>query len=282
MKRIIAILISAVAAASAAFAATTLPVREVYHEFSEFNSLNANGSLNVRVVQSDKFSILIKADDNLQNYIESYVREKTLYVVYKEGDVPRDVKKIYKGKGAPVPTLDVTVSVPSLSSVNIVGGYLVIDEIQSSDTFTINAGKDATARIKLASDNINITTADNANIKLNHTCTNLNLTTDGKSVIVADGQCSSANASLNGSSRVNMTGSSPSLTLSTARSSVFEALNLENASTSVIAKGGTATVSPQSELTLDMDGGTVFFFGEPTISIVKMHRASLAPYGVKL
>ena len=87
----------------------------------EFHSVVAGSTMELALQESSQPSVKIIADKALMPYIQVYVRSRVLYVDMDEKSIPSDVRKLYKGKNAPVPVTRVLVSAPSLFKVSGTG-----------------------------------------------------------------------------------------------------------------------------------------------------------------
>lgn len=192
---------------------------------SEFASLNVADDFEVTIAQG-AYGIRVTVDSELAPYIEKYVKSKTLYISYDEKSVPKDIKKLYKGKNAPVPVFRVVVYVPVLESITL------SDNVTLTGTDTFQAGKFTLelkdkAQVKMLTVNaqsakidmrkntqavLNLTTErsieveaeGNANLKLTLNGKELAVNASSSSVISASGSARSVNVSTAGSSQLNL------------------------------------------------------------------------------
>lgn len=192
---------------------------------SEFNSIDVSDSFDVTVSRGT-YGVRLTVDKNLAPYVEIYVKAKTLYLSYDEKSVPKDVKKLYKGKGGLTPMFRVVVYTPELQSVSLsdnatftaleeflankfeltaTGKSLVKNLSVSASSAKVILKKNAAATVTLRTERgVEVSTDNNANLKMNFFGNELALNAEGSSVVVADGSCTSINSVSSGSSQVSV------------------------------------------------------------------------------
>ena len=110
-----------------AAAVSTAQVRTIEHDYSAFDGINASNKFKVTVVFSENYSAA------LESYVQCYVKGGQLYIGLDEKNIPKDLKKAYKGKNASEPTLNAVVNMPVLNSLTL------SDEAAFMNTSTINS-----------------------------------------------------------------------------------------------------------------------------------------------
>ena len=207
---------------------------------SEFNALNVSDDFDVTVSRG-AYAVRLTVDKELEPYVEVYVRSKTLYISYDEKSVPKDLKKLYKGKGALTPVFRVVAYTPDLQSVSLSDNATLtgVEEFTANDFELTAVGKsqvkslsvaassaklilkkNAIASLMLKTDRgVEVSTDGSSNLKLSFTGKELALNSDGSSVVVADGPCRSMNLMTGGSSQVSVNSDTEDLELTTEGSS---------------------------------------------------------------
>ena len=193
---------------------------------SEFNAVNVSDDFEVTVARGT-YGVRLTVDKELAPYVEVYVRSKVLYVSYDEKAVPKDLKKLYKGKGSLTPVFRIVANTPELKAVTLSDNAtltgveeFVADEFEltaagksqvknlsvTASSARISLKKNAVATLNVKTDRgVEVNTDNSANLKLTFTGRELALTADGSSVIVADGGSTrSLNLSTGGSSQVSV------------------------------------------------------------------------------
>jgi hypothetical protein len=193
---------------------------------SEFNAVNVSDDFEVTVSRGT-YGVRLTVDKELAPYVEVYVRSKVLYISYDEKAVPKEIRKLYRGKGSLTPVFRVVAHTPELQAVTLSDNATLTgaEEFNANEFELTMAGKSqvknlsisaTSARIVMKKNtvaNLNIktdrgveaNTDNNANLKLTFTGRELALTADGSSVVVADGPTRNLNLSTSGSSQVSVT-----------------------------------------------------------------------------
>ena len=193
---------------------------------SEFNAVNVSDDFDVTVSRGT-YGVRLTVDKELAPYVEVYVRSKVLYISYDEKAVPKELRKVYRGKGGLTPTFRVVAYTPELQAVTLSDNAILtgVEEFAANEFELTMAGKsqvrnlsiaaasarvsmkkNAIANLNLKTDRgVEVNTDNNANLKLTFTGRELALTSDGSSVVVADGPTKSLNLATGGSSQVSVT-----------------------------------------------------------------------------
>ena len=193
---------------------------------SEFNAVNVSDDFDVTVSRGT-YGVRLTVDKELAPYVEVYVRSKVLYISYDEKAVPKELRKVYRGKGGLTPTFRVVAYTPELQAVTLSDNAILtgVEEFAANEFELTMAGKsqvrnlsiaaasarvsmkkNAVANLNLKTDRgVEVNTDNNANLKLTFTGRELVLTSDGSSVVVADGPTKSLNLATGGSSQVSVT-----------------------------------------------------------------------------
>ena len=207
---------------------------------SEFNAINVSDDFEVTVARGS-YGVRLTVDKDLAPYVEVYVRSKTLYISYDEKAVPKDLRKLYRGKGGLTPVFRVMAYTPELQSVSLsdyatltgveefVTGDFELTAVGKSQVKNLSVAaasakivlrKNAVATLNVKTDRgVEVNTDNNANLKLTFTGRELALNADGSSVVVADGPTTSLNLMTGGSSDVSVTSDTEKVDLTTEGSS---------------------------------------------------------------
>ena len=196
----------------------TLPI-------GEFTSLSVADDFEVSLVKGP-CGVKVSMDKQLIPYMQVYVRAKTLYITYDEKAVPKDIKKLFKGRGSSNPVFRAVVSVRDLGGVTLSNNAVLSaseeftstgfemhlgDKAQvknlsvKADQITLGMKKNAQAVLSLtASKRMDINTEGNANLKLTSEAPEFNLTASGSSDVVLSGSSDTAAITLAGSADVSV------------------------------------------------------------------------------
>ena len=211
----------------------TLPV-------GEFSTISADGDFEV-ILNKGSYSVRVTTDQNLSAYVQVYVRAKTLYITYDEKAVPKDIKKLYKGKDAPKPVFRAVVSLPELNGFIIddnvmlasteefygsqveltLGGKAQVKNLSlRANSITVNMKKNAQAAMVLsADDKLVLNTDDKASLKLNEKAREITLNANGSSDNAFSGESDVLNLNLSEKSTTNMNQQAKKANLQVAGSS---------------------------------------------------------------
>ena len=260
---------------------------------SEFNAVNVSDDFEVTVSRGT-YGVRLTVDKDLAPYVEVYVRSKVLYVSYDEKAVPKELRKLYKGKGALTPVFRVAAYTPELKSVTLSdnASLIGIDEYTTDEfeltaagksqlkSLTVSAAsakislkKNAVASLNLKTDRgVEVNTDNNSNLKLTFTGRELALTADGSSVVVADGPTKALNLSTGGSSQVSVTSETEKVDLTTEGSSK---LTLTGKAKEMTVKGSRSSVVDAFAMPLESVEATLSNSCTVTVSVSEEVSANL-------
>ena len=83
--------------------------KQISHDFSAFDAIDVDYDFDVRVVNSRKNSISLNVDNALKDYIQTYVKNHTLYITLDQKSLPSDIKKQFRSRRSSGPVLEATV-----------------------------------------------------------------------------------------------------------------------------------------------------------------------------
>ena len=192
---------------------------------SEFNAINVSDDFEVTVARG-AYGARLTVDKELAPYVEVYVRSRTLFITFDEKAVPRDLRKLYRGRGGLTATFRVVVYTPDLQSVTL-SDYAILtgtEEFVATDFELVAAGKtqvknlsitaasakvslkkNATANLVIRADRgLEVTTDNNSILDLSYDAETLTLLSGGSSIVTADGPCVTMNLTTAGSSQVKI------------------------------------------------------------------------------
>lgn len=251
----------------------TLPV-------GEFSSVEVVGDFEVALTKG-AYSVRLTADKVLIPYVQVYVRSKTLYVAYDEKAVPKDVKKLYKGKDAPKPVFRAVVSMPELNGIKLDDNVMLAsaEEFYGSkvtislagksqiknltihaDDISLDMKKNAQAVITLNADSkLEVNTDDKAILKLTEKAKEFTLNAKGSSDNAVSGEGGAITLKLGEKASVNMSQNTKKVTLEAGGSS---SLVLNGKAESLEVKGDKnatvdATAFPVERVNANLGGGRV-------------------------
>ena len=275
--------------------------RSVEHDFSPFDAIEASDGFKVSTSQSDSYSVKLTVDDALESYVECYVKAGTLHIGLDEKNVPRDLKKQYKGKNSGDPTLVAIVYMPSLKKLILNDNSEFFNSSNlSGESFTLALnGTSKIADLKVVAKTIDIALTKNAKL------TNANLSAEGDATINMDSKttatlsCAAENLILttagssdltlsaniekkavlyvSGTAKLTMSGSANALEVNgKATSAKIDAHALQAETANLVVSGTSMSVAVAQAIEFDLGKGTeVTYSGDPTVKIVKIQNASV-------
>lgn len=270
---------------------TTLPV-------GEFTMVSANGDFEV-TLSKGSYGVRLTTDKNLTPYVQVYVRSNTLYLTYDEKSVPKDIKKLYKGKNASQPVFRAVVSMPQLNGIelddNVIlssaeafyGSDIVIsltDKAQvrnltvQGNSITVNMKKNAQAALTLTADKkMEVTTDDKAILKLAEKAREITLNAKGNSDNALSGEGEILNLNLSEKTTGNVSYRTKNAVLNVGGSSK---LILTGTGEYLEVKGGKnaeveAVAFPVKTMKAELDGGKVNVAVEKELNVTLLGGSSL-------
>ena len=273
---------------------STLPV-------GEFTMVSASGDFEV-TLSKGSYGVRLTTDKNLTPYVQVvqvYVRSNTLYLTSDEKSVPKDIKKLYKGKNASQPVFRAVVSMPQLNGIelddNVIlssaeafyGSDIVIsltDKAQvrnltvQGNSITVNMKKNAQAALTLTADKkMEVTTDDKAILKLAEKAREITLNAKGNSDNALSGEGEILNLNLSEKTTSNVSHRTKNAVLNVGGSSK---LILTGTGEYLEVKGGKnaeveAVAFPVKTMKAELDGGKVNVAVEKEMNVTLLGGSSL-------
>ena len=227
----------------------TLPV-------GDFSSISVADDFEVSLVKG-AYSVRVTTVKELAPYVQVYVRAKVLYITYDEKSVPKDIKKMFKGKGSPEPVFRAVVYLPELNGVTLANNVTLMSTDEFSGfNFEMNLGdKSQVKSLTVRASNVTVNMKKNAQATVTLKADNrMELNTDGNAVLKLSGQAMELAMNAAGSSEVSAIGDFRSSTLTMGNSA--KALVSQKSDKAVLQ------VSGSSNLTLTGDAEQMVVRGD--------------------
>ena len=284
--RIVTVAVAIAATSLSAFSQT----RVVEHDLSPFEAIDAENGFKVSIVKSDLYGIKLTVDDALESYVECYVKAGTLHISMDEKSIPKDVKKLYKGRNSGDPTLVAVVYMPTLKSLTLSDNSEFYNSGNlSGDSFNLTmGGSSKTSDLRIVSKNVSVSVGKNAKLSnavdgksvTSITCAaeNLSLTIAGSSEININGAIEKkATVATAGSAKATMSGSAEDLEINGKSTSCKVDASLLKVENALVAVTGTfVDIAPAKTLELDLGKASeVSYSGDPAVKIVKIQNSSV-------
>ncbi len=274
--------------------------RTIEREYSPFDGVEASNGFKVSVIKNDSYSVKINVDDALESYVQCYVKSNVLYINLDDKNIPKELKKQYKGKNSEEPTLVAYVYVPVLNSLTLNDNCKFIESgTISAEKFSLKlTGSTVISNLSIVAKSAEFSVDKNA--KLN----SLIVKTEGDVTVNGDGkgsvilQCTSRNLTVNGggsskikvngdvenkivvnttgSSKTDISGRSENVTIK-GKGGEVDVTGVSSEVVTASFSGASALVSPSKTLELDLGkGADLKYLGNPEIRIIKIQNASVS------
>lgn len=272
--------------------------RDIERDFSAFDVIIASSNFSITMNQDENYGVKLTVDDALQDYVQCYVRGNTLYLDLNEKSLPKEVRKLYRGKSAPDPVLNAVVYLPVLSALSLTdeATFTALDPIES-DHFEVTLSGSAVARnLSVDAATVTIVCDKRSNLDLDVICDELNLKASGNAKVNLDLDTKKLIADNSGSASLILNGDADDVEIIAANSSALtlggtgfslivngsgtfskvDASKFHVLTASIAASGTSVNISVDDELELDLSkGATVLYAGEPQVKIVRIENSSV-------
>ena len=201
----------------------TIQLEDKVLPVSDFNSINVTNDFEV-TLDKGECGVRLTVDNALSPYVQVYVRAKTLYIGYDDKSVPKDIKKLYKAKGAAQPTFRAVVTLPELAGLTMADNATVTSAVEfPGEFFQLNLGdkvqvkslsvisttaaitmtKNAQAVLAVkADDKVEIANDGNTNLKLSANTNSLLVSAAGNSTISIGAEAPAVNVTANNNAKL--------------------------------------------------------------------------------
>jgi|GEM_PF-307637 len=254
--------VSLASAGSAAAQALTSQMEEKELPVTEFVSLDVQNDFEVTLAKG-AYGVRVTVDKVLSPYVQVYVRAKTLYVSYDSKSVPKDVKKLYRGKNAPTPVFRAVVYLPELASVSLSGNATLSgsDEFAASRFDLTAVDKSQVKNLAVVAESANVSLKKNAQAVLALSgAKELTVNTEGSSNVRISGAADELSVTSTGSSTVSFTGDNEAFAINSGNSSQVSVAVKKAGKVSVNAEGS-------SKVTLSGEGDELTVRGVKNSSV---------------
>ena len=227
----------------------------------EFSSISVSDDFEVSLVKG-KHGVKITSEKELIPYIQVYVRSKSLFITYDEKSVPKDIRKLFRGRGSSDPVFRAVVSMPEIGGISL-SNNATLSSIEdfSGGTFDLNLADKAqvkTLTVRVNSANLNL--KKNAQVSMNVEVANrLEINTEGNASIKLNGKAQEFSVNAAGSSELTVSADCKSSTITTSGSAD---LSLSQKTEKMVL-----TVGGFSKLNLSGEADSIQIRGERSASV---------------
>ncbi len=166
-------------------------VKEVTREVGDFRGVSVTSGMNVHLIQGDQPKVVVVADENLHEYIETIVENGILEI--------KTTARIWKTKEKKV-----MVTIPHLTEISgTAGSNLYADNLLEADELSIRGSAGSNIHLSLAGQKVDVSASSGSNIFLEGTSRELTIKTSSGANIKA-GQIKTDKCSVTASSGGNV------------------------------------------------------------------------------
>ena len=281
-------------------------VRETVHEdLPAFHSIELGGDFALDIEYGKQYRMRLSVEELFADYVMFSALDSTLAVTLDERRVPTEVRRLFRGKEAPVFRVSVTMP-ETLRSLELDGRSVLLsadDLVVDPDSFELRVTDNArVASLAFGSGRVALTLDKKADVDMSVTCDSLSVSlagtadldltqhtqvsafeTSGSSTLAVKGETGLLKLNSRGFSKSILNGEAPVVRYKLANSSQVNATLLEAKRAFVEMSGlGSLTQAASEELSVDLSAGaTVYFLNDPTIRVIYLKNASLIPYDRK-
>jgi len=231
-------------------------VEEQSRTLSGFNAITSTSSVDVYAKQGNTFSVVVRADGNLLNYVKTEVKNNTLIISV--------TKSIWRAK-----TLEVHITMKNLQKVVLTGSgdfYSESPFVTQNLQFILTGSGDAKATLEAK--NVQIKVSGSGDVDVSGIRGNLGIEVNGSGDVTATGlQLETCSLKVTGSGDVELKGRTNQLTMVVAGSGDITAGGLAAVSVNARNTGsGDAFVNAIDKLEVSLSGsGDLGYTGNPTV-----------------
>ena len=270
-----------------------------------FDNIEISSDFEVTYHQADFYRVDWTFDTILNDVITVHVSGNTLHVSMNKKGMSSELKKTYKGRNAPKPILKVSIYAPYFSNLTLSGNAVfdamgnristgifqltLTDKARVSnlsveaDRATISMDKDGKANLTVNAGRIDIQASKSAALDLIQNSGALNISTSGSASVTVSGQTEDIVTVCQNSSKISVSGNADTLRHDGKGSCEVDMLNVPLISAeTTMANSSKLYLSVTDSLKVDLKGGcSVYFSGDPVISVVNIASSTLMRYSGK-
>lgn len=295
-------LIAAAAALMLGSFSSFAQVKQYNFDLSYFNAIVCGGEFEVTVGQGDSYQAKITVEEPYREYVTCDVHGQVLTITLDEKKVSKDIKKLYKGKGAVVPVFKAIVTTPedistitledkaSLTStkdfnvesfkVNVSDNANLKAVTVNAQHSTINTDKKGVASINLTTNTLNLNIGGNSTLNLTQASKSIDATVSGFCNFTMHGDSDKMEFNGKGNGKIVINGTIPYVNYNLSGGCNVNAMNIvcEDA---IVKMNSVCTLSEAASKSLSVElsgGATLIFDNNPAISITEIKSSNMRRY----
>lgn len=266
--------------------------------FDSFTGISVSGDFQVTLTPGAEYATTLTVDEAVMPYVQCIVTGQTLSV--SVGKLPKEVKKLFKGKNKP--TYILVVTAPQLGNItlkdnatlmttsNFTAGALRLDlsgksqvrhlNVEDAASADIIMTKNAIADLTLDADEVSADLSGSAQLRLNYNVETLKVQAKNSALLSGNGEAGQTAIVAEGSAKISLSGLSEELLdVKGGGSANIDCIKLETKKAEVVLTGATLVEAASAELSVDLSGkSTLVFDGDPLVKIVSIKNSTMTRY----
>lgn len=295
MKRYLITAVALLAAGILSLTQATAQTAQKQQTFESFTGINVSGDFQVTLTPGTEYSTILTVDEAIMPYVQCFVTGGVLSVTV--GKLPKEVKKLFKGKNKPTYILVVTApqlgnialkdNVTLMATNNFTAGALRLDltgksqvrhlTVEDAASADIVMSKNAIADLTLDADQVNAEISGSAQLRLNYNVETLKIQSKNSALIAANGEAGQTTIVAEGSSKISLNGLSEELLdVKGGGSANIDCLKLETKKANIVLTGATLVEAATDEISVDLSGkSTLIFDNDPAVNVVSIKTSTM-------
>ena len=298
MKRYLITAVALLAAGILSLTQATAQTAQKQQTFESFTGINVSGDFQVTLTPGTEYATTLTVDEAIMPYVQCFVTGGVLSVTV--GKLPKEVKKLFKGKNKPSYILVVTA--PQLGNItlkdnatlmttnNFTAGtfrldlsgksqvrHLTVVDAASAD---IIMSKNAIADLTIDADQVNAELSGSAQLRLNYNVETLKVQSKNSALISANGDAGQTTIIAEGSSKISLDGLSEELLdVKGGGSANIDCLKLETKKANIVLTGATLVEAASEEISVELSGkSTLIFDNDPVVNVISIKTSTMTRY----
>ncbi|MDT3366700.1 MAG: DUF2807 domain-containing protein [Bacteroidota bacterium] len=298
MKRYLMTAVALLAAGILSLTQATAQTAQKQQTFESFTGINVSGDFQVTLTPGTEYATTLTVDEAIMPYVQCFVTGGVLSVTV--GKLPKEVKKLFKGKNKP--TYILVVTAPQLGNItlkdnatlmttnNFTAGtfrldlsgksqvrHLTVVDAASAD---IIMSKNAIADLTIDADQVNAELSGSAQLRLNYNVETLKVQSKNSALISANGDAGQTTIVAEGSSKISLDGLSEELLdVKGGGSANIDCLKLETKKANIVLTGATLVEAASEEISVELSGkSTLIFDNDPVVNVVSIKTSTMTRY----
>ncbi len=298
MKRYLMTAVALLAAGILSLTQATAQTAQKQQTFESFTGINVSGDFQVTLTPGTEYATTLTVDEAIMPYVQCFVTGGVLSVTV--GKLPKEVKKLFKGKNKP--TYILVVTAPQLGNITLKDNatlmttnsftagtfrldlsgksqvrHLTVEDAASAD---IIMSKNAIADLTIDADQVNAELSGSTQLRLNYNVETLKVQSKNSALISANGEAGQTTIVAEGSSKISLDGLSEELLdVKGGGSANIDCLKLETKKANIVLTGATLVEAASEEISVELSGkSTLIFDNDPVVNVVSIKTSTMTRY----